>query len=123
MDKRRYVAIVDDNEAHRLAIEDFVLSLGWPVLAFASPEEYLRSARLGDTSFLISDVRMPGMSGIEMYKRLVGMGFAPPTVFITAFSTAALEAEVMASGALALLEKPFDAADIAHWLDLSLGQP
>ena len=123
MDKRRYVAVVDDNEAHRLAIEDFVLSLGWPVLAFASPEEYLRSANLGDTSFLISDVRMPGMSGVEMHKRLIGMGFAPPTVFITAFSTATLEAEVMLSGALALLEKPFDAADLEHWLDLSLGQP
>jgi FixJ family two-component response regulator len=123
MNMRRYVVVVEDDEAHRVAIEDFVLSLGWPVLAFASPEEYLRSASVDDTSFLISDIRMPGMSGVEMYKHLIDVGSAPPAVFITAFSTPALEAEVMAIGARVLLEKPFDAAEIAYWLDLSLGQP
>jgi FixJ family two-component response regulator len=123
MNKRRNVAIVDDDEPHRLATEGFVLSLGLDVLVFASPEEYLRSENLGDTSFLISDVRMPGMSGIEMHKRLVDMGFTPPTIFITGFSTVTLKAEVMASGALTLLEKPFDSAVLAQWLNLSLGQP
>jgi FixJ family two-component response regulator len=66
---------------------------------------------------------MSGMSGIEMRDQLVKLGYALPTVFITAFPTAALEAKVHEPGVLAVLTKPVDADAVAHWLDLVRGTP
>ncbi|RKT27573.1 response regulator receiver domain-containing protein [Paraburkholderia sp. RAU2J] len=123
MDTSQIVTIVDDDEAVRLATSSLVRSLGWSVRTFASAEEFLRSGHVADTSCLISDVRMPGMSGVDMYTYLLGLGTAPPVIFITAFPTASLQAEIQANGALVLLEKPVDAAAMAHWLNLALGQP
>ncbi|MFD1557339.1 response regulator transcription factor [Paraburkholderia silviterrae] len=123
MDTSQTVAIVDDDEAVRLATASLVRSLGWSVRAFASAEEFLQSGHVGDTSCLISDVRMPGMSGVAMHTHLLRLGTAPPTIFITAFPTGSLLAEVQANGALALLEKPVDATAMVHWLNVALGQP
>jgi FixJ family two-component response regulator len=78
---------------------------------------------LGETSLLISDIHMPGLSGIEMHDRLVSLGYAIPTIFITAFPTAALRAEIEAKGAPAFLEKPVDAATVERLLNLALGAP
>ena len=88
---------------------------------FASAEEFLQSGKLAETSCLISDIMMPGMSGIEMHERMLALGYAPPTIFITAFPAADLKAKAMANGALAVLEKPIDADAIAHWLGVAMG--
>ncbi|KWE50859.1 response regulator receiver protein [Burkholderia ubonensis] len=117
------VAIVDDDAAIRLATASLVRSLGWPARTFASAEEFLGSGDVGNTSCLISDIRMPGMSGVDMYLHLIGLGIAPATIFITAFPTVSLQAEIRASGALVLLEKPVDATVIAHWLDVAMCRP
>lgn len=117
------VSIVDDDEGARFATATLVRSLGWRARVFASAEEFLDSGLLGKTSFLISDVQMPGLSGIEMHDRLLGLGYAIPTIFITAFSTAALKAEIQARGAPALLEKPVDATTVERLLNLALGTP
>jgi FixJ family two-component response regulator len=121
----RTVSIVDDDEASRLATASLVRSLGWPTNVFESGEQYLRMlpATADDTACLISDIRMPGMSGIELYERLLASGHAPPTIFVTAFATEAVRAHVSAHGALALLEKPIDAGALAHYLTLAVGQP
>jgi FixJ family two-component response regulator len=116
------VSIVDDDDAVRVATASLVRSLGWPTRVFASAEEFLQSADIEETACLISDVRMTGMSGVEMYERLVELGCAPPTIFVTAFPTAALEARICANGALACLEKPVDAAAIAHCLARIFGE-
>jgi FixJ family two-component response regulator len=94
-------------------------ALGRPTRTFDSAEAYLQSmasAGAGETAYLISDVRMPGVSGIEMFERLLARGSVPPTVFMTAFPTDALRAQVAASGALALLEKPLNIAALEHHL-------
>jgi FixJ family two-component response regulator len=122
----RLVSIVDDDESARLSTESLIRSMGWPTRTFASAEAYLQSipsAGADGTGCLISDVRMPGMSGVEMFERLLALGAAPPTVFMTAFPTDALRAQVMASGALALLEKPVDVAALEHHLTQVLGAP
>ena len=122
----RLVSIVDDDESSRLAIESLVSSLGWATRTFASAEEYLESlptGRAGETRCLVSDVRMPGMSGIEMFEHLRTLGAAPPTVFVTAFPTDALRAAVLARGALALLEKPVEPAELKRHLTQALGRP
>ncbi|MGF6641297.1 response regulator transcription factor [Paraburkholderia sp. MM6662-R1] len=122
----RLVSIVDDDESARLAAESLVRSLGWPTRTFDSAEAYLQSmppAGADGTGCLISDMRMPGMSGIEMFEHLLALDAAPPTLLMTAFPTDALRARVAATGALALLEKPLDAAALEHHLTRVLGTP
>lgn len=117
------VSIVDDDEAVRLATASLVRSLGRQTRLFASAEEFLQSGQIAETSFLISDVMMAGMSGVAMHDRILALGYSPPTIFITAFPTAELKAKALASGALAVLDKPVDADAIAHWLSVALDQP
>jgi CheY-like chemotaxis protein len=66
---------------------------------------------------------MPGMSGVEMHDRILALGYAPPTIFITAFPAADLKAKALANGALAVLDKPVDTDAIAHWLSVALDLP
>lgn len=90
---------------------------------FESAEEFLASGQAAHTSCLISDVRMPGMSGIEMHECLLARGHAPATIFISAYPTPALQAKAVSNGALVLLQKPYNSAVILHWLSIALGNP
>ncbi|WP_180733360.1 response regulator [Paraburkholderia sp. PGU19] len=117
------VSIVDDDEAARLATGNLVRSFGRRTSLFASAEEFLLSGQLASTSCLISDVMMPRMSGVEMHERMIALGYAPPTIFVTAFPSANLKAKALANGALAVLEKPVDPDAIAHWLSVALDVP
>lgn len=117
------ICIVDDDEAVCIATSALVRSLGWPASVFSSAEEFLQFAHIAETACLICDVRMPHMSGVEMHDRLLQLGYAPPTIFVTAYPTPALRARVMANGALALLEKPVDVVAIEHYLTLVMGRP
>ena len=122
----RAVSIVDDDEASRLAIASLVRSLGWSTNVFESAEQYLQwahSAATDATACLISDVKMPGMSGVDLHEALLAQGCAPPTILVTAFPTDQLRAKVMANGALALLEKPIDVGALAHHLRVATGKP
>ncbi|MFM0206558.1 response regulator [Paraburkholderia sediminicola] len=123
MDAIQIVCIVDDDESVRMATASLVRSFGWQTRIFASAEEFLKSGDLGATSCLISDVRMPGMSGIEMHDQLLMLGYTPPTLFISAFPPVALRAKIQKDGVLAFLPKPVDAGTMAHWLNLALGSP
>ena len=119
----RIISIVDDDEAVCAATSGLVRSLGWQANVFASPEAFFQSSCISETSCLISDVRMPRMSGVEMHARLLQLGYALPIIFVTAFPTAVLRAKVMANGALTLLEKPVDPTAIERYLVLVLGKP
>ncbi|WOD13616.1 response regulator transcription factor [Paraburkholderia kirstenboschensis] len=115
------ISIVDDDEGARVATASLVRSLGWQTRVFASAEEFLESGLIDETSCLISDIRMPGLSGIEMHDRLLALGYAIPIIFITGFPTAALEAKIQARGAPPFLEKPVDATTVERLLNLTLG--
>lgn len=117
------VSIVDDDKAVRLALGSLVRSLGWQACMFESAEEFLVSGQVADTSCLISDVRMSGMSGVEMHERLLAQGHAPATIFISAYPTPSLHARAVRNGALVLLQKPYQAAVMTHWLSVALGNP
>lgn len=90
-----------------------------------SAEEFLASASVGETACLISDVIMSGMSGVELHDRLLELGCAPPTILMTAFPTADMQAKIQAkieaNSVLAFLEKPVDAAALARCLILACG--
>ena len=117
------ISIVDDDESVREATKGLVRSLGYGAVTFASAEEFLQSDHVAATSCLISDVMMPGMSGVEMHDQILALGYAPPTIFITAFPSAELRAKALANGALAVLNKPVDADAIGHWLSVALDRP
>jgi FixJ family two-component response regulator len=120
-DRNKVVVVIDDDEAIREAAASLVRSLGWPVRAYASGVEFLDADTLDDIGCLVSDVRMQGMTGIEMHDRLLARGYVIPTLFVTAFSTPDLHAKLRAKGVLAVLDKPLDAASIADWLNRALG--
>jgi FixJ family two-component response regulator len=117
------VSIVDDDEGSRLALSNFVRSLGFQVRLYESAEEFLTSGSVVDAACLISDICMPGMSGIDMYEHLLAQGYAPPTIFVSAYPTPSLQARAASTGALVLLEKPYPAAVMTHWLSIALGKP
>jgi FixJ family two-component response regulator len=114
------IAIVDDDDDVRLAIQSLLRSLGHHVLAFGSAEEFLHSEKLKETTCLITDVQMPGMSGIELQARLKTNGHRIPVIVITAFPDERVRERAMQLGALSFLSKPLDAAVLADCLDRAL---
>lgn len=117
------VSIVDDDESVRKALENLIRSMGWDVLAFESAEAFLDSGAACRTQCLVSDVTMPGMSGIEMHAQLIAQGMAPPTIFITGYPTAQDKTMALANGALAYVEKPIDSNVILATVQKVLGTP
>ncbi|WP_375542171.1 response regulator transcription factor [Paraburkholderia sp. CNPSo 3274] len=116
------VSIVEDDESVRESIESLIRAMGWEVLTFDSADAFLRSGAVHKTRCLISDVTMPGMSGLEMHAQLRSQGNAPPTIFITAYPTAQDESVALANGALAYLEKPVDSSVIIEKVRETIGR-
>ena len=102
------VSIVDDDESVREAIRGLLRSLGISADVFASAEEFLESDAAKNSACLILDVRMPGMSGLELQARLAAAGYKIPLIFITAHaSDREARARALQAGAVDVLYKPF----------------
>ena len=101
------IAIVDDDEAMRDAIQSLVQSLGHNVSTFASANEYLKSEQVHDTSGLITDVQMPGLNGLDLQDHLIAQGHCIPIVFMTGFPDDGVRARAIKAGAIDFLVKPF----------------
>jgi FixJ family two-component response regulator len=104
----KVVAIVDDDEFMRSALQGLLKAAGLPVQAFASAEEFLKSGQEQQTGCLIADIRMPGMSGLELQAKLNAERCRIPTIFITAHGDATLRMQALRAGAAEFLTKPFD---------------
>ena len=102
------VAIVDDDDLMRTALQGLLKSAGVLAKSFASAEEFLKSGHQHDTACLITDIRMPGMSGLELQAQLNADHCRIPTIFITAHGDAKLRMQAMRAGAVEFLAKPFD---------------
>jgi len=116
------VSIVEDDAGVRVSLGHLVRSLGYRAMMFESAEAYLASGQIAQTSCVISDVLMPGLSGDQMHALLLAKGDVCPTIFVTAFPTDELQARLERQGALVLLEKPCAPSVIAHWLTVALGE-
>ena len=101
------ISIVDDDESVRDALWGFLRSVGFTVNVFASAEEFLNSDQLSKADCLILDVRMPGMSGIELHRQLVTGYCKIPVIFITAYEDEGMRTQALSGGAGAFLIKPF----------------
>ena len=106
--KTKLVAIVDDDDLMRGALQGMLKSVGLPSQAFASAEEFLTSGQLRQTACLIADIRMPGMSGLELQAKLNAEHCRIPTIFITAHGDAKMRMQALRAGAVEFLAKPFD---------------
>jgi FixJ family two-component response regulator len=102
------VCVVDDDESIRLSVGALIRSLGYAAHAFPSAEAFLNSPEGAAADCLITDVQMPGLSGIDLQKALVARGDAPPVIFITAFPQERIRRQAMDGGALTFLSKPCD---------------
>jgi FixJ family two-component response regulator len=99
------ISIVDDDASVRKSLQGLIRSVGYEVKVFASAEEFLKSEHLRDTDCLILDVRMPGMSGLELQRELVADEI--PVIFITAHGNEAARSQALKDGAVDYLFKPF----------------
>ena len=107
-EKTDLVAIVDDDNSMRAAVQDLLEAVSLPVQGFASAEEFLRSGNQLVTACLIVDIRMPGMSGLELQEKLNAEGCRIPIIFITAHGDEKMRAQALRAGAVEFLIKPFE---------------
>jgi FixJ family two-component response regulator len=106
--KPKLVAIVDDDDSLRSALQGLMKEAGLPAVAFASAEEFLESGEQRQTACLITDIRMPGMSGLELQARLNAERQRIPIIFITAHGEEDMRLQALRAGAVEFLAKPFD---------------
>ena len=104
----RLVAIVDDDELIRDSLNGLMKAFGFPALTFASAEDFLNSGEQENTACLIADIRMPGMSGLELQSRLSRDNLRIPIIFITAQGDEKMRMQALRAGAVEFLTKPFD---------------
>jgi FixJ family two-component response regulator len=114
------ISIIDDDASVRAATKGLIRSLGYVAATFVSAEEFLQSERMYDTSCLISDVKMPGMSGIELQSHLIANGHRMPIIFVTAFGERGVRKRAMAAGALCFLSKPFSEESLIGCINKAL---
>lgn len=102
------VGIVDDDESVRNSISSLLRSAGYRTLMFECAEAFLESGRIGDADGLVLDVKMPGLSGIALQRRLREMDCSVPIVFVTAQADDGIREVALAQGAIAFFAKPFN---------------
>ena len=107
------IAIVEDDEFFRESMRRLMRSLGYTVEAFPSAADFLAFRRLDETACLIADIQMPGMTGVELYARLIEAGHKIPTILVTAYPDETRRARALKDGIAGYLLKPFDDNDLA----------
>ena len=114
------ISVIDDDESMRNAVVALVRSSGYQGRGFASAEEFLAYGAVQSFACIISDIQMPGMSGIELKQHLSASQYAVPVIMITARQDAGLEESAIASGAFCFLQKPFEADTLIDCLERAL---
>ena len=122
MSNPQVISIIDDDGSVRAATGNLVRSLGYVVHTFASAEDFLRSPHFHDTSYVITDVRMPAMSGLDLQAHLLATGETVPFIFVTAFSVEGDRDRALKAGATCFLSKPFDGEALVECLEAALAQ-
>jgi len=117
------ISIVDDDALVREAIRRLIKSVGMNARDYASAEDFLSSNHAQDTSCLILDVQMPGMSGLELQQRLADRGYRIPIIFISAHSNGQIRDQAIGAGAVDFLFKPFSEEALVDALHAALSTP
>jgi FixJ family two-component response regulator len=104
----KIVAVIEDDESYRFAVQRLLKSAGLSVQSFGSAEAFLDSGQQHETGCLITDIRMPGISGLELQSKLNSDHCSIPTIFITAHGDEKMRLQAMRAGAVKFFVKPFD---------------
>lgn len=114
------IAVIDDDDSFRTALDDSLCSLGYAVRGFTSADEFVAIGGRGPYDCIITDIHMPGMSGIDLKNLLTARGSDVPVIMITARADPGLEARAVASGAIGFLRKPFEPDALSRCLQKAL---
>ena len=123
MSEKPLVAIVDDDESHRRATQSLLRAAGFSTAVFADAESFLRSAIRASAACLVTDMRMPGMSGLDLYQALAASGDGIPTILITAYANEHTRLRARNAGIKCFLSKPFAPDDLLECIGEALAQP
>ncbi|SIQ58964.1 Response regulator receiver domain-containing protein [Rhizobium sp. RU35A] len=116
------IAVIDDDQAIREAMDDLIMSFGYQCRLFASAEAFLTSGRETPVDCILVDVKMPGLSGIELQNELNRRGPHPPMIFVTSYEDERTRQAALSGGALAFLRKPVTIDRLMTSLETALGQ-
>lgn len=122
MPKPPLIACVDDDPSVREALEGLLRSVRYAAETFASAEDFLRFAGIGAVSCLITDMKLGGMSGLQLLKQLAASGWVIPTIVITAFDDQQIRQQSIAAGALGVLRKPIHDAELLTLIGKALAR-
>ena len=117
---RTLISIFDDDAPFRESLRKLIILLGYPVEAFPSPADFLVSGAVPRTACLVADIQMPGMTGIELYGRLINLGYAIPTILMTAYPDKVVMGRAMKAGITCYLSKPVDDEELERCLRSAL---
>lgn len=115
------IAVIDDDDLFRVALVDLLSSLGFETYGYSSARDFIAWNGQGLCDLIVTDVHMPGMSGLDLIRHLAASGSKIPAVLITAHSEAGLEARAAAAGAAWFVEKPFEINDLIKCIEAALG--
>ena len=114
------ISIVDDDSLARDGIAALVESLGYNVITFTSAEHFLESDVIAETTCLITDMQMPGLSGLELQEALQSLGHETPVIVITGYPNEKHKTRALENGAIGYLSKPFDEQTLAEYLTVAI---
>lgn len=120
--ENKLISIIDDDESLRAALVGLLRSLGYRASGYANAEDFLAADQAHASAAIVTDIQMPGLSGIELKERLTAQGCASPVIMITARAEAGLQDRAFASGALCVLKKPFAAEALIDCLERALAK-
>ena len=120
MPRVQLISIVDDDDALRNSLDDLIRSIGFRTQGFPSADAFLSSNQAYDTACLILDVRMPGMNGLDLQRKMVAANWRIPIIFITSHADDDARARALEAGAVAFLYKPFREEDLLTAIDAAL---
>jgi FixJ family two-component response regulator len=116
------IAVIDDDGPTREAVIGLVSSMGYATVGFESAASFLQSDELARTGCMITDLRMDGMSGLELHQRLVAAGVSIPTIVITGYPDEALRRQALEAGVSGWLAKPVRPEELLQCLRRALGR-
>ena len=117
------IAIIDDDEFVRDALQTLIESVGYATMAFSSAEEYIASERIRETSCLITDVQMGGMTGFDLHDSLIRNGYSVPVILMTGLPTEKFKARAIGCAGVDLLSKPISLEHLMACLERAISKP
>lgn len=120
MPRLTLISVVEDDRPFRDSMRKLLASFGYSVQDFPLAADFLASSVLAQTACLITDINMPGMTGLELHRHLVSLGHAIPTILVTAYPDAAVRAHALREGVLCYLPKPVDDLHLEECVRLAL---